>query len=110
MAAGENETIKKDPNDDPIERLLYKEVTEATEQTWQEISKFVTKKQRDSLKTENNYLIKDTIRFATLQPMDFFGGRALLEGDVIQDSETQNPISLKRMTSDPSKFSIVIII
>ena len=79
----------------PIIRIVKKEMNEMNSEKMITVKKFLKKNQVESLNDEN-HLIKDRIPFASIQEMDFFGGRAILVGQYGNTCE-----------NSPSKFSIV---
>ncbi|CAG9310329.1 unnamed protein product [Blepharisma stoltei] len=102
----EKEIKNKDPQVDPIERLINKEINDADDKTWVKINKFVSEADKELIGKEK-YLYKDRILFAALQTNDFFGGRSLIEGEVLHNTTTDYSIEAKKVSIEPSKFSVV---
>lgn len=63
----------------------------------------------EMINKKGKYLIKERISHMTMQRFDYFGGRSLLEGDIVEDSENEDNIEIKLYASSTSKFSIVIV-
>jgi tetratricopeptide (TPR) repeat protein len=89
------------PPSKPIKNPLFDqspvlETYQNQDSSRKDLSKFLSKKQIKDINEENT-LVQDRMPFATLQELDFFGGRAILEGSYG-----------KSIQNSPSKFSIVV--
>lgn len=94
---------------DPLHNISHRETSNIDEDALKNLSKFIPPSELDTL-GEERYVLKQRIPFVTLNKGDFFGGRALIEGNIMEsnsylDSESDD---IKVRESTPSKFSIVI--
>ncbi|CAG9321215.1 unnamed protein product [Blepharisma stoltei] len=99
-------SLKITLDEGPIFRALNRVKDEATEDTWKKIEKFVSKEELSSI-GKNKFIVKERIPHLTVQKNDYFGGRAILEGDVIENQDHLKTIEVNRYEISASKFSII---
>jgi CRP-like cAMP-binding protein len=94
---------------DPLHNITHRETSNIDEDGLKNLSRYIPASELDTL-GEDRYVLKERIPFVTLNKGDFFGGRALIEGNIIDSNsylDTEGD-DIKLRESNPSKFSIVI--